>query len=107
MKLGDDLLKIKATSSGGSAEMSISSINTNDRNLSCDQVAWLTDCIERYLPKDGYPAVSYQRDMKVLGMLYEIMDLANLKFADEDAIRNATPHFLRGPSDGFNRAKPA
>jgi hypothetical protein len=77
----------------------------NHRNLSCDQVATILDAFSRYLPFDDYPAVSYQREMKRYALLYEVMDLAGLKFEDEMAKNNGTPHFLRGPSDGFNKAQ--
>jgi len=63
--------------------------------LSCDQVAWLLDIFERYLPKDQHPRVSRQRDMRKYGMLYEVMEVANLKFSDDSARWNGTPNDAR------------
>jgi len=66
------------------------------RDLNCDQVAWMLDAIERYLPPDKHhPSVSQQRDMLKHGLLYEIMDVANLSFSDDAAISNATPWILK------------
>lgn len=61
------------------------------RPINCDQVAWLLDAIGRYLPQDEHPRVSRAREMSMYGLLYEIMDVANLHFADDAAMRNGTP----------------
>lgn len=64
--------------------------------ISCDEVAWMLDVFERYLPKDPTAKrVSCQREMKKYGMLYEIMDVANMRYADESARWNGTPHQAR------------
>lgn len=66
------------------------------RNLiTSDQVAWLLDIAYRYLPQDSLPRVSRQRDMKAYGMLYEIMEIAGLSFADSSARWNGTPEEVR------------
>jgi hypothetical protein len=61
------------------------------QKISCDQVAWLLDIADRYIPYDKYPSISRQREMKKYGMLYEIMEIANLEFQDDYALSNATP----------------
>lgn len=63
--------------------------------IGCDQVAWLLNVFERYLPMDNHPRVSRERDMKKYGMLYEVMEAAGLKFADEAARWNGTPEDVR------------
>ena len=69
------------------------------RPITCDQVAWLLDIFERYLPRDSYPRVSMEREMKKYGMLYEVMDIANLYFADDSARCNGTPNPARPYED--------
>lgn len=66
-----------------------------NRHISCDQVAWLLDVFDRYLPKDSHPSISREREMKQYGMLYEVMECANLAFADDSARWNGTPHEAR------------
>lgn len=63
--------------------------------INCDQVAWLMDIFNRYLPKSQHPRVSQERDMRMYGMLYEVMEIANLKFADDVARLNGTPSQAR------------
>jgi hypothetical protein len=63
--------------------------------INCDQVAWLLDIFGRYLPKDEFPRVSQQREMKKYGMLYEVMEIANLEFEDASAQWNGTPNTAR------------
>ena len=66
------------------------------RHLNCDQVAWILAAIDRYLPPDKHhPSVSQNRDMQKHGLLYEIMDVADLSFLDNAAIENATPWILK------------
>ena len=67
--------------------------------ISCDQVAWLLDIADRYIPKDNYPNISQQREMKKYAMLYEIMEIADLTFADDSARWNGTPNQARNYSD--------
>jgi hypothetical protein len=68
-------------------------------SINCDQVAWLLDIADRYIPKDDYPRISRQREMKKYGMLYEIMEIARLKFEDDQARWNGTPNEARPYND--------
>lgn len=63
--------------------------------ISCDQVAWLLDIFERYLPPSHHPRISRARDMQKYGMLYEVMEIADLRFADNRARWNGTPNDAR------------
>lgn len=62
--------------------------------LSCDQIAWLLDIAERYIPYDTVPEISRQREMKCYAMLYEIMEITGSDFEDDKAAFNATPNFV-------------
>jgi hypothetical protein len=64
--------------------------------ITCDQVAWMLSAINRYLPSSEHPAVSRAREMKSYGLLYEIMEVAGLEFADQAARYNGTPRDARG-----------
>lgn len=68
--------------------------------ITCDQVVWILQMAGRYLPdnKDRL-GIDKQRDMKRYAMLYEIMDILGLVFADSDAIKNATPMPVRTYED--------
>lgn len=68
---------------------------THMRPIDSDQVAWLLDIFDRYLPKDKHPAVSRQREMLKYGMLYEVMEIARLEFEDSRAQWNGTPNMAR------------
>lgn len=59
--------------------------------LSCDQVAWMLAAIGRYLPSQAAPQVSRARELQKYALLYEIMDVAGLVFADDAAAHNGTP----------------
>lgn len=61
------------------------------RPINCDQVAWMLDAIERYLPHTNYPSVSRAREMQRYALLYELMEVAYLRFADDAAKHNGTP----------------
>ena len=63
--------------------------------INCDQVVWLLDIADRYIPDDKYPSISQQRDMQMYAMLYEIMEVTGLTFADSNARRNGTPPRVR------------
>lgn len=65
------------------------------RNLNCDQVAWILDIFGRYLPPYDLPAVSQLREMTKYAMLYELMEVANLRFEDRLARYNGTPWTAR------------
>lgn len=72
--------------------------NINDsqhkpHRLNCDNVAWMLNAIDRYLPPDDKdtPPCSQKRDMLKYGLLYEIMEAGNMVFGDESARRNGTP----------------
>jgi hypothetical protein len=62
------------------------------RPITCDQVAWLLDIAERHIPNDNRVRVSRQREMQKYAMLYEIMEVASLQFADDRARWNGTPN---------------
>lgn len=68
-------------------------VKSSARRLNCDQVAWMLNAIDRYLPPDSKDTLDCckQREMKKYGLLYEIMDAANLVFGDISALRNGTP----------------
>ena len=61
------------------------------RKITCDQVAWLLDIADRYLPKSKHVSVSREREMMKYGMLYEIMEIMDLYFEDDNARKNGTP----------------
>jgi len=65
------------------------------RPINCDQVAWILDIAERYLPNKINVGVSQQREMQKYAMLYEIMEVANLKFENDEARWNGTPNQAR------------
>jgi hypothetical protein len=65
------------------------------RPINCDQVAWLLDIAERHLPPQKTPRVCQQREMQKYAMLYEVMEVANLQFADDSARWNGTPNKAR------------
>lgn len=75
--------------------------------ITCDQVAGLTAAIERYLPKDNLPQISRLREMKIYGMLYEIMEIADLIFADDAARGNGTPKDALKKTNAINYAASA
>lgn len=60
--------------------------------IGCDQVTWLLDIASRYIPQDNLPRISRRRNMMKYAMLYEIMEIADLDFADDNARRNGTPN---------------
>jgi len=64
--------------------------------ITCDQAVWILQMAGRYLPdnKDRL-GIDKQRDMKRYAMLYEIMDILGLVFADSSARNNATPPPIR------------
>ena len=68
-------------------------VKSSARRLNCDQVAWMLDAIDRYLPPNSNDVLgcSQQREMQKYGLLYEIMDAANLVFGDSSAQANGTP----------------
>ena len=68
-------------------------------SINCDQVAWLLDIADRYLPKSIYPHVSQEREMMKYAMLYEIMEIVDLYFADDNARWNGTPNPARKYND--------
>ncbi len=80
------------------------------RPINCDQVAWMLAAITRYLPSAS-PAVSRARDAQAYGLLYELMEVADLHFEGDAAAHNGTPRdvFLlrEKPTDVTNYANPA
>ena len=75
-----------------------STVNT----IGCDQVVWLLDIAERYLPPNRHPGISREHEMMKYGMLYEIMEICGLRFEDEAARNNATPYMVR-PEEYFKK----
>lgn len=65
------------------------------RPINCDQVSWILNAIERVMPKTTQPRVSRQFEMAKYACLYEIMEVAQLKFADKSARWNGTPDDAR------------
>lgn len=65
------------------------------RPLTCDQVAWMTAAIDRYLPRQNHPDVSRAREMQKFALLYELMEVAHLYFQDASAQHNGTPPDVR------------
>ena len=61
------------------------------RPINCDQVSWMLSAIDRYLPAVAAPRCSRAREMQKYGLLYELMEVADLCFADDAAAHNATP----------------
>jgi hypothetical protein len=59
--------------------------------ITCDQVAWMLGAINRYLPTQTAPAVSRYREATAYALLYELMEVAGLRFMDAAAQHNATP----------------
>lgn len=59
--------------------------------LDCDQVSWMLSAIGRYLPRQDAPQVSRARELQKYALLYEIMEVAGLVFADDAAAHNGTP----------------
>ena len=70
--------------------------NDNYRPINCDQVSWMLSAIGRLVGNDNVnPRVSRQREMMKFACLYEIMEVAQLKFADKSARWNGTPNDAR------------
>jgi len=69
--------------------------NPDRHPISCDVVALLLNLADRYIAQSKYPSVSQQREMQKYAMLYEIMDIAGLRFEDDKAIWNGTPNQVR------------
>ena len=74
-------------------------MKVDGKAISCDQVAWLLDIFERYMPRKIQLGVSRHDEMLRYGMLYEVMDIAGLVFEDERARWNGTPHDARDNSE--------
>ena len=73
--------------------------------INCDQVSWLLSIFDRYLPPSKYQRISQEREMMKYGMLYEVMDIANLEFEDDSARWNGTPNQARDYGDRDNILK--
>lgn len=69
--------------------------NDNYAPINCDQVAWLLNAIDRVMEPSNQPRVSRQREMVKYACLYEIMEVARLKFLDKSARWNGTPNDAR------------
>lgn len=84
-----DNLDSGGLSSGTVGESSI--LRKPKGSINADQVAWLLDIADRYIPRDGYVSVSRQREMKKYGMLYEVMEIMGVGFDSENAAHNGSP----------------
>lgn len=84
----------EATPKADGAE-SLSTARLGARPINCDQVAWMLNAIERYLPPTQHPRVSRAREMQKYALLYELMDVAHLYFEDALAQYNGTPGDVR------------
>lgn len=82
------------------SESTCGKLRSNGYAINCDQVAWILNVFDRYLPQSHHPSVSRERDMKKYGMLYEVMDAAGLKFEDDSARWNGTPNDARNYEEG-------
>ena len=77
-----------ASAAGGQSR---STVMLGARPLNCDQVTWMLNAIERYLPATNHPQVSRAREMQKYALLYELMEVAYLHFEDASAQHNGTP----------------
>jgi len=84
----------KATETPDSAASALSA-GLGARPVNCDQVAWMLNAIERYLPPTQHPRVSRSREMQKYALLYELMEVAHLYFEDASAQHNGTPGDVR------------
>ncbi|MDH3981299.1 MAG: hypothetical protein OES84_00185 [Kiritimatiellaceae bacterium] len=76
-------------------EKSIIGSAARDKVITCDQVVWIMNVFDRYLPCDKVVSASMKRDITKYAMLYEVMEAAGLSFEDEKAVHNATPAPVR------------
>ena len=72
-----------------------STVELGARPINCDQVSWMLNAIERYLPPTQHPRVSRAREMQKYALLYELMEVAHLYFEDASAQHNGTPGDVR------------
>lgn len=79
------------TATKGGNGMTKKKLSDNGRPLTCDQVSWMISAIDRYIPGEPAPAISRRRKMEIYGLLYELMEAADLGFMDHEAKKNATP----------------
>lgn len=86
---------LQKTDSNANCNRESSPVERGARPLNCDQVAWMLAAIERHLPNKEYPAVSRAREMQKYALLYELMEVAHLYFADASAQHNGTPPDVR------------
>ena len=72
--------------------------------ISCDQVAWLYNALDRYIDTNEKPDVSRKGEMSVYACMYEIIEVLGLEFQDDAARQNATPGDVRklAPMDTGN-----
>lgn len=68
--------------------------NTKTR-ISCDQIAWLKDVVDRYdcATRGPLPGISRLREAAKLAALLEIMELLNLECEDNVALSNLLAGF--------------
>jgi hypothetical protein len=87
-KKGNDVKEIIGSSACGREALPV---ERGARPITCDQVAWMLNAIERYLPQPNHPRVSRAREMQKYALLYELMEVAHLHFEDVSAQHNGTP----------------
>ena len=63
------------------------------KKITCDEVAWIIDILDRYdfVASKNFPAVSRIKKMAKYSAIYELMEILNLEFVDESARNNAMP----------------
>ena len=86
--------QLKAENSAACGQSALTGV-LGARPLNCDQVAWMLNAIERYLPATNHPRVSRAREMQKYALLYELMEVAHLHFEDASAQHNGTPPDVR------------
>lgn len=79
----------------GAAMLMSQSITSTQQQVSCDQVAWLGDILDRHCHAvtQTNPAISRAKESARLAALLEIMEVLRLEFADDTARRNAIAGF--------------
>ncbi len=91
--MGPDVENERTTKPDSAA--SVLTAGLGARPINCDQVAWMLNAIERYLPPTPHPRVSRAREMQKYALLYELMEVAHLYFEDANAQHNGTPHDVK------------
>lgn len=77
------------------------------QKINCDRVIWLQDILERYRAacRIATVAASYADEAAKLAAIHEIVELFNLQWEDESAMRNAAYKFFPIQKDFTNKAE--